>query len=693
MSRKTHFRVLPGDAWVRGVRHTEDGCHFSVAIPDGAEAELLLYTDAGKSQPCQIIPLPEEDRIGEVSAVTIQMPHDGTWAYAYRINGRICPDRYAGNIRGRLCHETGRTELHALTASPEVAVTKPLKIPYEDSVIYKAHVRGLTKRKPQGVRHPGTFLGITEYIPYLKEMGVNMLMLMPCYEFREMPDTVSEYPLDGDLKVYSSDPDMIRKNYWGYTEGFYFAPKTAYSAGEDPCREFAEMVDALHREGIGCIPEFWFDAAEDSRFVTDVLRHWLMHYQADGFHLVGEGSWIHAVASDPLLKKTRILYSRFDETAADARKSRNHEKTLGVYNPGYEQVMRRFLKGDQDISTDEVAWLLRRNDAVFGMVNYFADQDGFTMADMVSYEEKHNEANGQQNRDGCHANFSWNCGEEGPSRKQAVRRRREQQLKNAWLMLMTSQGTPMIYAGDEVMNSQNGNNNAWCQDNETGWVTWKRTEEVSRMKEFVRKAVAFRMAHPVLRQPMPLRMADYRASGTPDISYHSQIAWMSMSGQTKSGLGVMYSGAYGKKQDGTSDDTLYIIYNMYWMPQNFALPDLPAGSCWMVTADTSRKDSFPEKPVLPAAGEEGAKQLQVPPRTVMILTAVSTESVLQNRNAAGNTVPEKESAEKAAAETKTAVSAAAETKAAESAASEMKADESDAAEPETAENAVPEKGN
>lgn len=149
------------------------------------------------------------------------------------------------------------------------------------------------------------------------------------------------------------------------------------------------------------------------------------------------------------------------------------------------------------------------------------------------------------------------------------------------------------------------------------------------MREFVRKAVAFRADHPVLRQPLPLRMADYRASGMPDISYHSQIAWMSQSGQTKTGLGVMYSGAYGKKQDGTEDDSLYIIYNMYWMPQKFALPDLPAGSCWAISADTSAPEGFLERPVRPSPGDEAAKCLQVPPRTVMILTAVSTDAFPQ----------------------------------------------------------------
>ena len=640
MGKKTEFRVTPGDAWQRGVRETENGYYFSVAIPDGAEAELLLYTDPGQARPCQVIPLPEEERFGEVSAVTVEMPHDGTWAYAYRINGRICPDRYADNIRGRLRPETGQMEFHALTAPPAGAKTKPLDIAYEDAVIYKAHVRGLTRKGPGGIRHPGTFQGICECIPYLQELGVNMLMLMPCYEFADSPKTGGEYPLDGELRVLSADAGGRRKNYWGYVPGMYLAPKLRYCAGDDPCREFADMMDALHEAGIGCIPEFYFDASEDPRFVTDVLRHWLLHYRVDGFHLIGDGGWTHAAAADPVLKKTWILHTGFDASAVGLRKPRNGRKTLGIYNLSFEHTMRRFLKGDTEVPPEEAAWMLRRSDADCGMLNYFADQDGFTMADMVSFEERHNEANGEGNRDGSHTNFTWNCGEEGPTRKTAIRKRREQQLRNAWLMLLTAQGTPLLYAGDEALNTQNGNNNAWCQDNETGWVTWKKTNEARRMTEFVRQAIAFRAAHPVLRQAMPLRMADYKASGFPDVSYHSQIAWMSQAGQIRAGLGVMYSGAYAVKPDGTADDTLYIAYNMYWMPQSFALPDLPPEQCWKVVCDTSCEEGFCQEPKALPAGAEGEKLLPVPPRSILVLTACRKDTEPAERT------PEKKSGRK-----------------------------------------------
>lgn len=626
MSKNTHFRILPGDAWIRGVRETEKGYSFSIAVPDGAEAELLLYTDASRTQPCQVIPLPEEERIGEVSAVTVEMPHEGEWAYAYRINGRVMPDWYSNNIRSIVSRETGRKELHALTASAACARTKPLGIAYEDAVIYKAHVRGLTKKKPGGVRHPGTFLGILEFIPYLKNLGINMLMLMPPYEFCDTPEHSGEYRLDGEIRVLSPDPVSVRKNYWGYTGGLYFSPKLNYSAGDDPCREFADMVDALHEAGIGCIPEFWFDPSEDPRLVTDVLRHWLLHYHVDGFHLLGGGGWIHAAAADPFLKKTWILNDSFDEAAIGVRNPRK-DRTLGIMNRSYEETMRRFLKGDQEISPEESAWMLRRNDAACAYVNYFADQDGFTMADMVMYGERHNEENGEQNRDGCAVNYSWNCGEEGPSHRKSVRKLRERQLRNAWMLLLTSQGTPMLYAGDEVMNSQGGNNNAWCQDNDTGWVVWKKNAEVRRMQEFVMRAAAFRAAHPVLRQKLPLRMEDYRAAGFPDVSYHSRTAWMSQTGETKSGLGVLLCGAYGRKQGGEEDDTLYVIYNMYWKPQDFAVPDLPKGMRWLISADTSEEEGFFDEPRVLCAEDADEKLLTVPERSVVILTAVSEKSL------------------------------------------------------------------
>ncbi|MCC6095014.1 MAG: Type II secretory pathway, pullulanase PulA and related glycosidase [Eubacterium sp.] len=623
MAAKTEFKVTPSDPERLGMYsfradEARDGNLFACTIPEGSQAELLLY-HAGDALPCQIIPLEEKDRVGNAGAVFVEMEHSGDYEYNYRIDGKIMPDPYARAVRTVQNQETGAREYRCSMCVYDRPKTEPLGIPYEDCIFYKLHVRGFTKGRP-GIRHPGTFLGLIDAIPYLKELGVTSLILMPPYTFEEETDTEQFYYLDQNVQVMQPEKEGgLLNNYWGYTKGLYFAPKASYCATANPNRELAEMVDALHHAGLECIPEFYFLPEADARLVTDVLRYWRLHFKVDGFHLVGEGGWKHAVLTDPLLCRTKLIASGFDTSIC--RKREEKYRNLGSMNPGYEQLMRRFLKGDLDVSTDDVGWFLRRNFEDQAVINYFADQDGFTMYDMVSYEEKHNDANGEQNHDGTSYNFTWNCGEEGPSRKGSVRQLRRNQLRNAFLMLMTSQGCPMIYAGDEVENTQNGNNNAWCQDNRTGWVTWSRSRTAREMQDFVKTAIRFRREHPVLHSASALRMTDYKACGFPDLSYHGAVAWMHTAGETRIGIGALYCGSYAVREDGSCDDTIYIIYNMYWMVQKFALPDLPDGCRWVLKADTSR-----EKPFLEDGQEEeivpDTKTIEAEPRSVKILMAV-----------------------------------------------------------------------
>ncbi|MGI6057170.1 MAG: Type II secretory pathway, pullulanase PulA and related glycosidase [Bilifractor sp.] len=625
MAEKTAFKVTPSNPERLGVHGitangVRNGNLFACVIPEGKKAELLLY-HAGDSEPCQVIPLEEKDRIGDISAVFVEMENSGAYEYNYRVEGKIVADPYARSVRRITNQDTGEEEYRCSMKVYFRAGTEPLCIPYENSIFYKLHVKGFTRTRPSGVKHPGTFLGITEMIPYLKDMGVTSLILMPCYTFENQSNEEKYYYLDHlvQVKEPEKDADPVL-NYWGYTKGLYFAPKAAYCATDNPNKEFAEMVDALHESGLECIPEFYFLPDADARLVTDVLRYWRLHFKADGFHLVGDGSWIHAVVTDPLLRRTKLIASGYDTSVLYGGR-KPVCRNLAAMNPSYEQTMRRFLKGDPDVSVEEAGWYLRRNSGDQAYINYFADQDGFTMYDMVSYEEKHNEANGEQNHDGTDFNFTWNCGEEGPSRKSAVRSLRRQLLRNAFLMLMTSQGSPMIYAGDEMENSQGGNNNAWCQDNRTGWVAWSRSKSAREMHDFVRKAIAFRREHPVLRSAREMRMADYKACGFPDLSFHSDVAWMSASGKTRTGFGAMYCGQYAEKPDGTPDDTVYIAYNMYWQPQRFALPDLPEDFRWVICADTSREEAFMEEgPETEIDPDE--KSVEASPRSILILTAV-----------------------------------------------------------------------
>ncbi len=626
--------ISTGDPGQMGTARKHEGYNFAVSVPDGEPADLLLYR-SGSRKPEAEIPLPEAERTGQVSAVCVKGLEPGKWEYNYRIGGKVVPDPYVKILRK--AKGTGKgEERRGVLESPSAAVERPLEIPYGDCVIYKTHVRGFTMRSGSGVRHRGTFLGVQEKIPYLKKLGVTTLMLMPVYEFRELPPKArTGAPEETPAEAPALDPEAVfakpaaedgqakaaeipRKNYWGYTDGLYFAPRALYCATDHPSAEFAAMMDALHRAGIECVLEFYFRPELPARTVLDILHYWRLNYQVDGFHLLGEGSWIGAVMEDPLLKKSKLFYLHYENDGLTSDGKAPYYRNLGELNLGYEEQMRRFLKGDPGC-LEGAAWYMRRNSEGCGYVNYFADQDGFTMADMVSYEQKHNEKNGERNRDGSNSNYTWNCGLEGPARKSGILKLRNRQLKNAFLLLLTSQGTPMIYGGDEFLNSQEGNNNAWCQDNETGWLDWKKTKAAAALQEFVRRAIEFRREHPVLHGKRPLRLMDYKACGCPDLSYHGERAWFLPMDGGGCSLGALYCGQYAKKADGTSDDSIYLACNMHWEPFRFALPDLPEGQEWKIKADTGTEEGiFPD-------GEEktvessGDKSILVPPRTVMIL--------------------------------------------------------------------------
>ncbi|MCR4751664.1 MAG: Type II secretory pathway, pullulanase PulA and related glycosidase [Eubacterium sp.] len=611
--KQVSFPVKPASPTIPGVSFCGKNTVFVFPVPEGAiEAELLLYQDEEEDPVC-VIPLPESERYGSVSAVAVTLPKDSVFTYLYRIDGCLLTDPSARVLR--LCRAGGKEYLRGVVREPVQAETKPLPTPFEDCAFYKLHVRGFSRNKPGAGKKAGTFAALQDALPYLKDLGINALLLMPVYEFNDVPRT----PACRADRPSPEEMEEKRTNYWGYTDGFYFSPRLSYSASGEPDREFAALVDSIHRAGMLCIPEFYFAENENPRLAADVLRHWLFTWHVDGFHLVGGGAWVQAVLKDPVLSKTRILVGREPESASKTV-SGPVQKRIAVYNKDYEHSLRRFLKGDLDLSMEEIAWMQRRNAPAFSYMSFLADQDGFTLADAVSYEERHNEANGEENRDGTSANFTWNCGEEGASRKSAVSRLRLQQLRNAFLLQMTAQGVPVIYAGDEVMNSQRGNNNAWCQDNETGWVSWNRTKAAASLQQFVKEALAFRKKHPVLHGARPHRLVDYKNCGLPDVSYHSRQAWIQQSTQMKAAFGTLYSGAYAVREDGEADDTLMILYNMYWQEQSFALPDLPAALRWYRKADTSADKAFFEdgmEPVLP----ETEKTLSVPARSIVILIA------------------------------------------------------------------------
>ena len=287
----------------------------------------------------------------------------------------------------------------------------------------------------------------------------------------------------------------------------------------------------------------------------------------------------------------------------------------------FMEDMRRFLKGDEGM-LQAFEFRNRRNPAEYAVVNYMANTNGFTLMDAVSYDRKHNEKNGEENRDGSDYNYSWNCGAEGPTRKKKIVELRKQLIKNAYLLLFLSQGVPLLMAGDEFGNSQDGNNNAYCQDNAVSWLNWKLLETHKDQVEFVKRLIAFRKSHKMFHMDREPRIMDYKSCGRPDVSYHGENAWKPEFENFRRQFGILYWGAYAKKPDGTDDANFYVLYNMHWEPHMFGLPHLPKGAKWHVICSTAD----PDVEDLPSDGTgevlKNQMMLAVPPRGIMILESV-----------------------------------------------------------------------
>ena len=603
---KTEFEYLMQGFEKMGAVQTRDGVVFSMEKKPGVTASLLIY-EKGNREISEEIPFPEECLIGNVVSVKVKGFVPGKHEYNFKIDGHVAADPYARILRG-----TGKfgEELneHAVrcaipTGNYDWENDVSPQIPYEDAVMYNLHVRGFTKQKYSGVRHKGTFLGITEKAEYLKELGINQVKLMPAYDFTEM-ETVKVH---ADYRKLQDMPK--RMNYWGYTDGCCFAPKRTFAATKDPVKEFKDMVKKLHSMDIEVLMEFFFGSNTNPRYVVDCLQYWMQEYHVDGFHVIGNQELCNLIAADPIFAKVKFINIYFPvEQIYDARKYPEY-RTVAECNDGFLIDIRRFLKGE-DNCLRSFADRMKRNPAGSGLINYVTNHDGFTMCDMVSFEERHNEENGEQNRDGRVQNYSWNCGEEGLSRKKKILELRRKQMKNAFCMLLFSAGTPMLLAGDEIENSQGGNNNPYCLDNEVSWVDWKGYKAgKSEMFQFVKSLIAFRKAHPILHTAKEHRMTDSLSCGFPDLSYHGSSAWYGDFDGMNHQLGMMYCGQYA----GT-EEFLYIAYNMHWMEHDFAIPNIPEEYQWYVAVDT--QNGVYEEGAEPAV--EHARQVSVPARTVMV---------------------------------------------------------------------------
>ena len=533
------MREVQGYPLPLGVQISENKINFSIAVPIEKKCQLLIYR-AGRKRLYRQFEM--ETAVGEVRCIALTDIEPAEYEYNYLINGEVVVDPYVQALAGRehwgVKKETARHEIRGRFLSQEYdwEGDHTLQIPYHQVIAYSLHVRGFTRHASSKVKSKGTFQGIIEKIDYLTDLGINQIHCMPVYEFEE-------------CQTY--------RNYWGYGEGFYFAPKSAYSSDGDGARGLKDMVKACHKAGIEVVLEMPFCTGADKMMMLECLRYYVMEYHIDGFILNPLVIPIESVHADPVLKKTKIM---------------EHEL-------GFQTVMRRFLKGDEGMIPDVIYWLKHHSEKQ-GIFNCFTDQNGFTLNDLVSYDSKHNEENGEKNQDGPDYNYSWNCGAEGPSRKKAVTELRKHQINNAFFLLLLSQGTPCILAGDEFGNTQKGNNNVYCQDNSVGWTDWRGLEKKKTLHDFVKKLILFRKEHDLLTPERELQGIDLSCCGVPDVSYHGEEAWQVPKEVSSRQLGVYYSGARTKNAD------CYVAYNMHWLEHVFALPALPKGYGWYVRATT-----------------------------------------------------------------------------------------------------------
>lgn len=536
--------------------------NFSVAVPEGQTCELIIYKKGARASAFSQ-EMPYSDVAGNLHFLSVVLEQPEDYEYCYKIGGKIVPDPYGKAFSGRehwsvsKGKEKRKLRTRIVTDTFDWGKSQFPHLKKEDVIAYSLHVRGFTKHSSSGVAHKGTFDGVTEKLPYLQKLGINQIHLMPVYEF---------------------DENQRHVNYWGYGKAYFFAPKASYAAG-DPVNEMKSLVRQMHLAGIEVILEMPFTEGTTFSLILDCLRYWVMQYHVDGFIVNPYICNPDELAKDPVLAKSKILKKE----------------------DGFQNVMRRFLKGDEGMIRDVICQLKNQDTQLY---NYIASHNGFTLCDVVSYDGKHNEANGENNLDGPDYNYSWNCGAEGNSRKKAVNGLRKNQIFNAFFLLLFAQGMPCILSGDEFMNTQKGNNNAYCQDNLISWLDWNQLSRQEELYTFVCRLIALRKA--CMKQIAKKSEDTMGRSGIPQISYHGEDAWQMPAGRASRQLGVFYH------EESTEKD-FYIAYNMHWLSHSFALPSLPKGMEWVCIAGT-KEGVLDEKEAVPVKD----KKVQLEERTIKV---------------------------------------------------------------------------
>ena len=672
------FDVRPGFYEINGATAIPGGVNFTVHSNNATAVELLLFHRT-ESEPYAVLPFPEHYRIGNVYSMVVFGLDIEEFEYAYRVDGpydqkkglifdksQTLLDPYARAVTGQsvwgAVNDCSHYKARVVKSDFDWGDFKKPLIPMEDLVIYELHVRGFTNDKSSGVNNPGTFDGIREKIPYLKELGINAVELMPIFEFDETKD---RREVNGNILL----------DYWGYNPVSFFAPNTSYCSRIEYNREgneLKELIKELNSNGIEVILDVVFNhTAEGNEYgpyisfkgfdnniyyiltpdgyyynfsgcgntlncnhpivqqmILECLRYWVTEYRVDGFRfdlatILGrneDGSpmskppLLQSLAFDPILGRVKLIAEAWDAGGLYQVGSFPSWHRWAEWNGKYRDDMRRFMKGDEGLAGVALERIIGSPDIYpkehrgeNASVNFFNCHDGFTLYDMYSYNYKHNENNGWNNSDGEDNNKSWNCGAEGETDDPEVLKLRYRMVKNAAATLLCSRGTPMFFAGDEFCNTSFGNNNPYCQDNIISWLDWNNLKKHKDIFEFFKKMIAFRKKHTVMRkdtQECSLRYPCVSKHGVipfePDLGYESHV------------IGVMYAGREDKR-----DDMVYLAINAYWEDVEFKLPTPPRGKRWKIAFDTYQENSYIEKNNIYL---DSNNKVRIKDRTVMIFT-------------------------------------------------------------------------
>lgn len=620
INKELNYKIEIGNPMQLGTTKMSGGTNFALIVTENIRRCSLILYEKGTMKIATEIVFTEEMRFGNIFAMLVKGISIDLFEYNYRIDNQIITDPYARLIYGATVF--GETDPKRKTSGFysdkfDWSGEKRLNYEFSDSLIYRLHVRGFTMGRNSGTKKKGTFLGILDKIDYLKELGVTMIELMPAYEYNEVIyDVISRY----EPRINVNEEEMMKAkkiDYWGYRDADYFMPKVAYSSKKTSAgaiKEFKTMVRELHKNGIEVCMEFYFGREVTPSYMMDCFRHWVFNYHIDAIHCGMESNVRGAISADPYLSRTKIISDGFE---CDNHSSHKH---LGEFNPVFMNTARRFLKGDEG-QVHDMAFRFRYNKDYAAAINYIASNNSLTMMDMVSYDIKHNEVNGEYNKDGTNYNYSWNCGFEGDTKRKSVVALRRRQLKNAMTILLLSQGTPLIYAGDEFGNTCNGNNNPYCQDNNISYLDWNLTKKNSWLLDYTKKLIQYRKSHNVLHMNKQLQVKDYRSLGLPDISYHSERTWSLDQDIFARSFGVMLNGSYCKVMGKISEENLYIAFNMHWESRKLGIPTAGRNKKWQIDFTTAN-DDLPES-IIEELNVE--RYICVPPRTVIVLSTVDVE--------------------------------------------------------------------